>query len=344
MPDQEALLRAALAQAAPESPPVDGLTDWARRYAARARRVRATGVVGLAAALVAGGAVVSGVSGGQVPAPAPVTQLSCAMDSADLPPAPWALSAGWSATVREVLVCADRSPDSVWPGSLPPDEPVSNPADLEYLRFEPRDPTTSCPLAPSGPAYRMLVLGIDGGVTVHDNGPLRCNGWPALQRYFIAIGDQMSGRWGTVAGDPFPSCPSVLQQDFAEAVQGPPGLPKGVTFTEATACYHPLVDPSRLPRSVLIVVRSVLGAQQVADLGADVAAKGSSTRPGGAPRCPPLVGGRIVVHARTTAGTAVTLVELCATSPEFAVDWNLTDLVTLSPRSVDLLRGALGLP
>jgi hypothetical protein len=334
----------ALAEAALQSPPLDGLADWARRYAAHARRVRAAGIVGLAAALVVGGAVASGVSGDRVPPPPPVTHLSCSMDSPDLPPAPWALSAGWSATVREVLVCADRSPDSVWPGSLPPDEPVSNPADLDYLRFEPRDPTRSCLPAPSGPAYRMLVLGIGGDLAVHDNGPLRCNGWPALERYFIAIGDQLSGRWGTVAGDPFPQCPSILQQDFANAVQGPSGLSKGVTLTQATACYHPLVDPARLPRAALSVVRTVLGARQVADLGADLASKGSTTRPGGAPQCPPLVRGRIVVHVRTTAGTAVTLVQLCAHRAEFAVDWNLTDLVTLSQHSVDLLRGALGSP
>lgn len=335
-------LRTAMGEAVPESPATDGLAEQARRYAARAHRVRAAGVAGLVAVLAVGGAVASGAFRDRVVAPALAAQLSCSMDSPDLPPAAVSGARPLSQDVRAVLVCADRSDASIWVGSLPPDEPLSTPAGLDYLRFDSRDQPEACPPLPSGAAYRMLVLGRDGHVTVHDNQRLACNGWPALDRYFIALGDQLSAQWASPAQDPFLPCPSDLGETFAQMRPTAPALPKGTVLTQVTACFHPLPDPSVLPQAVLPVIRSVLGVGQVAELNADLARAGSMVTPDDHVPCAPLGRGRVVLHARTSDGRLVSLASLCGNATDAAVNWNLDDRVAWSPASGLMLLVALG--
>lgn len=195
---------------------------------------------------------------------------------------------------------------------------------------------------PTGPAYRMLLLGADGVVRGVDNDQLRCNGWPALDRYFVALGDQLSARWGAANDDPFPRCPSVLQTPLsARAV--PAALGQQVELAQATACFHPLADPGRLPRAVLPVTRAVLGAAQLAQL--DTALAGGSTAVSGVAAsagCAPPVGGEVVVHATTRDGQDLTLSQACASGGQLAVDGNLDDRVTVSAATWRGLLGALG--
>jgi DNA-directed RNA polymerase specialized sigma24 family protein len=334
-------LRSALVRAVPESPVTDGLADHARRYAVHARRARTAGVAGLVAVLAAGGVVASGAFRDHVVGPA-LPRLSCAMDSPDLPPAPLSGARPLSATVREVLVCADRSDASAWVGSLPPDEPVSGAVGLDYLRFDPRSVKESCAALPSGVAYRMLVQRLDGRLAAYDNQRLACNGWPALDRYFIALGDQLSAQWGTPPEDPFLPCPSVLSEALTRGSDLAVSLPKGTRISQATACFHPVPDPSVLPVQVLPVTRSVLGIEEVAALNADLARSGSSVSGREKASCTPVVRGRVVLHVRTTDGRVLSLVGLCGNSGAMAVNWNLADQLVLSRRSYEMVLSALG--
>jgi DNA-directed RNA polymerase specialized sigma24 family protein len=330
-----------LVEAVPESPATDGLADHARRYAVHARRARTVGVAGLVAVLAAGGVVASGAFRDHVVGPQ-LPRLSCAMDSPDLPPAPPTGARPLSASVREVLVCADRSDASAWVGSLPPDEPVSGAVALDYLRFDPRGVKGSCPALPSGAAYRMLVRGLDGRLAAYDNQRLACNGWPALDRYFIALGDQLSAQWDTASQDPFLPCPSVLSETLTWGSDQAAGLPRGSTVSQATACFHPVPDPGDFPVHVLPVTRSVLGVDQVAQLNADLAKAGSSGTGRARSSCTPLVRGRVVLHLRTTDGRVVTLVGLCGTRGAMAVNWNVADQLVLSRGSYEMVLAALG--
>ncbi len=268
--------------------------------------------------------------------------VSCAMDSPDLPPAPLPGARPLSASVREVLVCADRSDASAWVGSLPPDEPVAGAVALDYLRFDPRGVKESCGALPSGVAYRMLVQGLDGRLAAYDNQRLACNGWPALDRYFIALGDQLSAQWVTASADPFLPCTSVLSETFTWGSDLAAGLPKGTTLSQATACFHPVPDPSVLPVQVLPVTRSVLGVEEIAQLNADLARSGSAVTGRASPSCTPLVRGRVVLHVRTTDGRVLQLVGLCGNSAAMAVNWNLADQLVLSRGSYEMVLSALG--
>ena len=334
-------LRSPLVEAVPDGPVTDGMADHARRYAGRARRARTVGVAGLVVMLAAGGVIASGAFRDHVVGPL-LPRLSCALDSPDLPPAPLSGARPLSASVREVLVCADRSDASVWVGSLPPDEPVSGAVGLDFLRFDPRSVKESCAALPSGVAYRMLVQRLDGRLAAYDNQRLACNGWPALNRYFIALGDQLSAQWGTASLDPFLPCPSVLSETLTRSSGPAAGLPKGATVSQATACFHPVPDPSVLPVQVLPVTRSVLSVEEVAQLNADLARSGSSGSSRARSSCTPVVRGRVVLHVRTTDGRVVTLVGLCGNSAAMAVNWNLADQVVLSRGSYDMVLSALG--
>lgn len=334
-------LDSALGEAVPQSPAIEGLAEHARRYAARARRVRVASAAGLVTVLAVGGAVASGAFRDRVVAPS-LPLLSCAMDSPDLPLAPMSGSRPLSATVRQVLVCADRSDASAWAGSLPPDEPVFGAVGLDYLRFDPRSVNGSCAALPSGVAYRMLVQGLDGRLAVYDNQQLACNGWPALDRYFIALGDQLSAQWGTTSGDPFLPCPSVLSEALTRASDQAAALPRGTAITQATACFHPMPDPGDLPVQVLPVIRSVLGTDEVTELNADLATAGSSKPGKGMSSCAPVVRGRVVLNVRTADGRVLSLVGLCGNSTAMAVDWNYDDQVVLPRRSYEMLLSALG--
>jgi hypothetical protein len=343
MSELESLLRAALAEVAPQSPATDGLADRARRYAAHARRVRAAGVAAaLTLVLAGGGAVASGALRDLALVPVErVGHLTCALAGQDLPSALLSGSETLSSNAKEVLVCPDGSSDSAWPGSLPDDEPISAAAALDYLRFEPRAGAPLCPSLPAGPVYRMLVLSLDGQVTVHDNQRLACNGWPALDRYFIALGDQKSTESGSTLTDPFLGCPSILQQQLAPASDAPPALHRGTVFAQATACFYPLPDPRRLPRAILPPRRIVLSDLQIAVLNADPGKRGSAK---GTPRaCGRPQTGVVVVSAVTTTGQSIVLSGICPDTTQAFVNWARDDVVTSSSSTTDMLNGALGI-
>ncbi|QGN59244.1 hypothetical protein [Nostocoides sp. HKS02] len=347
MTDIESLLRAALTESAPLDPATDGLADGARRYAAHARRVRLASVAaGLVLVLAGGGAVASGAFRDRAVTPVVrVGHLTCALSGQDLPSATMSRTEPMSSTAREVLVCADGSAASVWPGSLPADEPVSSPADLDFLRFDPPDRTRACAALPAGPAYRMLVLGLDGVVSVRDNQTLACNGWPALDRYFIALGDQQWQEWASTQTDPFLKCPSVLQQRLLPASDAPAALRPGSVFAQATACFYPLPDASRLPRASEPPWRTVLSTVQIAVLNADIGRKGSAKV---ATRCAIPQTGMVVVNTVTTSGQSVVLSGVCGDGSggtvAALVNWVQGDQVVASLATTRMLNAALGIP
>jgi len=341
MPDLEVVLREGMRQAVPDHPDTSGLAQGARRYAARSRRARKVTAAVLAVAVVAGGlATAESFRNRALPPAHPVEHLDCEGAGSHAGPVRLAAGLPLSAQVREVLVCPDRTPQSVWPGFLHEDQPVSGAPQLDYLTFEPRGSQAGCASARPGHSYRLLLLLGDGRVSATDNTQLRCNGWPALDRYLVALGDQAALERAERLGDPFPRCTSVLHAQVRPASGRPPSLAKGTTFGQATACYHPLADPHRQPASdALVVVRGVLSDLQLAVLDAELARHGSSNR---ARRpCPAPVEGMVVIHAVTSEGRAVTLSQACEDTATVLVDWRADDTIDLGPALLQVL-GDLG--
>lgn len=342
MPDLEAMLRDGMRQAVAELPETSGLAQGARRYAARARRARLLTAAVLAVAVAAGGlATAESFRNRTLPPAHPVEHLDCERAGSHAGPVRLEDGPALSDQVREVLVCPDLTPQSVWPGFLHEDRPVSGAPQLDYLSFEPRGSDAGCPSAPSGPSYRVLFLRGDGRVGVTDNTRLRCNGWPALDRYLVALGDQAAAERAEQLDDPFPRCTSVLHQQVLPATGRPPSLARGTTFTAATACYHPLADPHREPTSgALVVGRGVFGDLQLAALNAELTRQGSSNKPQG-PCAAPLTG-MVVIHAVTSEGRAVTLSQACAYDPPRAlVDWRADDSIVIGPRLLQVVSDLL---
>jgi hypothetical protein len=300
------------------------LVAGARRYAARARRWRiGTTAAALAVMVGVGGAVASGAFRDRALTPAhPVDHLTCA-HSAQARPAPTtAETSPLSARVKEVLVCADRSNASVWQGSLPPDEAISVPDSIDYLSFE-TTPSRSCPALPSGPSYRMLLLDKAGAVTYYDNRALTCNGWTALDRYWIALGVQVRTASDIQLADPFPKCPTVLHQQTTAHSGSPAALRKGTVFTDATACWYPLADPTRTT-GLTVPARSVLSKTQLAALNAQVARTGSVK--GSAP-CQPDPTQMFVLRAVAADGLEYTITWACPHPEVGWVNWAADDTV-----------------
>jgi hypothetical protein len=331
MSELELWLRDHLDEAIPRTLDASGLMEGAHRYARRVRRIRIAVVACVVAALVGvGGAVASGSIRDRALTPARhVSHLACGQSPATMAANMRATLADGSLPLsqqlREVLVCADRSSRSVWQGFLPPDEPVSLPGSLDYLSFKATQ-SQPCPVMPAGPSYRFLLLDLTGQVTAVDNRSLACNGWPALNRYFIALGDQMSAERAVQLPDPFPKCTSMLHATLRTSTPGPAALPKGTVFTQATICWHPLADPKATPaKAVAPIGREVFSIGKLAILNAAVARHGSSkTRV----TCVHDPSGVVVVHAVTTTGRQISLTSPCVTPNPSYVNGAEDDTIT----------------
>lgn len=227
-------------------------------------------------------------------------------------------------------MCADRSEATVWRGSLPPDEAISVPDSIDYLSFE-RGPGRSCPALPSGPSYRMLLLDHSGRVSYYDNRALTCNGWTALDRYWIALGVQTRTARDTQLADPFPKCPTVLHQQVIPHSGAPAALRKGTVFTDATACWYPLADPTRTS-GLTVPARVVLSKAQLAALNAQVARSGSVK--GSAP-CQRDSTHMSVLRAVAADGQEYTITWNCPHPEVGWVNWAQDDTVLWDPTVVD---------
>jgi hypothetical protein len=241
-----------------------------------------------------------------------------------------------SETAKEVLVCAaSGSAPSLL--NFPEYEPVVDPVDLDYLRFDPPSTSKDCPRLPAGHTYRMLVLGTDGRVRALDNTGLACNGWSTLDRYAVALGDQQSTALAAKQTDSFPTCPSILGVQVNPASGRPAALPRGTRFTAATSCLHPISWPDE-PTGPITVRRRALSTQELAVLNAALARAGSVKKV--ADTCPgPRTGNEAVVHAVTSTGQQVVLTHLCPDSYQMVVDWNRDDVVTFTQQTFDALGG-----
>ena len=333
-------VRGLLESLAPDDPPVDHLLSREVARAPRWRGVRgwlfAVAAVGVTALVVS---LVPRQPGADVaPPPRPPvslqpTALSC--ESSPGPPAPpRPVQPPLSGRFVAVLVCARTDDASVWSGTLPPDDPVTDPIALDSLALEPRGSGAPCPDLPSGPAYRLLLLGRDGTTTTWANEGLACDGWPALAGTYVAAAEQRARTDPDDNG--FLGCPTALGGVVDPTGVGK-GLPRGTVLVEATACLHPLAEarPRAIPR-FRPVRGNVLGLPDLAQLNAELARAGSRrTAKGDCARGP----FRYVVRARTDTGRLVELSSTCGT--EFAVDGHLRDSWRVSPDTTSMLRALL---
>jgi DNA-directed RNA polymerase specialized sigma24 family protein len=331
-------LRVALVGLPPQDPSVAGLLDQTRPYAARWRGVRgwALGAVAVVAVATVGGLLAGGGRDQVVPLPTPQPSRMTCRDSATPPSPPQLTTAPLSRTVSAVLVCAQTDEGSVWSGSLPPDAPVSVPIAVDALVLAPRTTGTECPKLPTGPAFRMVLLGTDGTVRTYANEGLACNGWPALASYYAALAEQ--GELGTGPGPTdgvFLGCPSVLGKSLAPPEVAPPSIPRGTVLVAATACLHPRAVATAIPR-FRPVRANVLGGPQLAQLNADLARGGSRTR--AASTCS--TGASLfVIEAQMRNGRLLELSSPCG--DVFSVDWQSRDNWAVSAQTRDMLRALL---
>jgi RNA polymerase sigma-70 factor (sigma-E family) len=349
--DPQWKLRDALGRTAPSSPSVDGLADSVRGYAARVRRRRRRTAASLTAvALVAAGtlALATGPELPFLPRPDPVpmptvtstqpVSSGLAFQSCQLPTIPLT---GLSRNARPpsqrydaVLVCARTDQDSVWSGSLPPDDVVAAPEALDSLRIEPRDEGVGCPPLPSGPAFRLLVRSKDGAVAYLPNEALRCQGWEMLASYFVAVAEQR----GSPEADPldggYLGCPPLWQTPSTTVLTT---LPRGTVLATATICLHPLVEAtlSEVPR--LRPMRGgVLGEVQLGPLNEELARRGTVR----SPRAPCTQQSWVYVLRAVTADRR--LVELAGNCPhELEVVGAPGNTLRLGAAASSVLRGSV---
>lgn len=337
MSEVETRLRELFAEVAPADPRITGLAEGARREAVRTRRRRLAAVAAvLALVVIVGGAVASWGFRDRAVVPADrVTHLTCALATHHLPTETVTDARHTSAVAREVLVCPDSA--SPTPLSLPENEPVSLPDDLDYLRFEPPSAGGACPKLPAGHTSRVLFLAPNGQPRALDNTALACNGWPALDRYAVALGDQQSTEQAARFSDPFPKCPSILGQHLYPTSRQAPALPRGTRIVAATGCLHPLSYPDTLPE-VRPVYRRALSTADLTVLNGALAHAGSVHKR--AESCSgPRAGAEGVVHAVTSTGTNVVLAHVCLDSYQMVVNWNEDDVVTFTQKTFDVLGG-----
>jgi DNA-directed RNA polymerase specialized sigma24 family protein len=336
----EERLRVTLEGLPPQDPSVAGLLDATRPYAARWRGVRgwAVGAGALVVAVAVGGLLAGGGRDGIRPLPTPTQSAGVTCRDSDTAPVPPTVTTEpLSRTVSAVLVCAQTDEGSVWSGFLPPDAPVSVPLAVDALALAPRTSGAECPDLPTGPAFRLVLLGADGQVRTYANEGLACNGWPALASYYVALAEQGAladaGSEATASG--FLGCPSVLGKSLAPPGVAPPSLARGTVLTAATACLHPRAVATAIPR-FRPVRANVMGAPQLAQLNADLARSGSKTR--AASTC--TAGTSLfVVEARTKNGRMLELSSNCADA--FSVDWQSRDTWAVSTQTRDMLRALL---
>jgi RNA polymerase sigma-70 factor (sigma-E family) len=340
----ETRLRAVLQQVVPEDLPTEGLTERARSYAGHTRRVHIISAAVVTAVVVA---IVGVASSGSFvdrvgPEPTPRRHLSCTNPD-DRFSVPEHSSTALSETVSAALVCAERGPSSVWPGALPPDQPVTWPPALDYLVLDPQAGQAGCPaLLPEGPAFWITLLRKDGSLTTYANQSLACNGWTALGRYYIAAAEQLAQEQAAGPdGDPFLPCPSALLPTRKAAPGAPPALVAGTVLTKATVCLHPAPDAATKVPRLRIVRRFIVAGPALAQVNADLAAQGS--RKGTAAPCrswgPDLV---YVMRATTSNGQQVELSANGACLPEFMLNRTHGDYWIASTATVDMIRSALG--
>ena len=335
MSDLETRLREAFAQVAPAQPVTEGLVEGARREVVRIRRRRQVAAAAVVAVLVVvGGAVASWGFRDRAVVPADrVTHLTCALASRHLPAQPLSDARPTTAVASEVLVCPDRTSSL----GLPQTEPVSLPIDLDYLRFDPPTAGGVCPNLPAGHTSRVLFLSANGQAHVVDNTALACNGWPALDRYAVALGDQQSTEQAAHITDTFPKCPSILGQHLVPDSGQAPALPRGTRIVAATSCIHPVSWPDTLPQ-VLPVRRRALSEADLTVLNDALAHAGSVNKR--AQTCPgPRTGNEGVLHAVTSTGTQVVLAHVCQDSYQPVVNWNEDDVITFTQKTFDVLGG-----
>lgn len=335
-------LRTALGALPPQDPSVAGLLDETGPYAARWRGVRgwALGGVALVAAVTVGGLLAGTDADRVMPVPSPTPSAVSCRRSVEAPVPPAVATEPLSRTVSAVLVCAQTDEGSVWSGFLPPDAPVTAPLALDALVLAPRTAGAECPALPTGPAFRLVLQGVDGTVRTYANEGLACNGWPALASYYSALAEQLV-LGDTVVdpdGGPFLGCPSVLGRAAESSGSTRPSLPRGTVLEAATACLHPRPAAGALP-TFRLVRANVLGAPQLAQLNADLARAGSRSQV--VPTCP-TSGSLFVVEARTTDGRLLELSSECADA--FSVDWRPRDTWPVSPQTRGMLRALLVAP
>lgn len=343
----EASARALLPALVPSDPSTDGLARQARLRIDRRRRVHTVvssvvaGLVVVAAAVVAATTSPTTVTPGPGPTTTP-TALTCRTTTGEAS-VPAERIERLSATARAVLVCARRDADSVWHGSLPPDDQLDSPSAIDLVVLEPRSSGAECAGLPRGPAFRLLVQDRDGAVRTYENEVLSCDGWPTLGRYYVALAEQHAAEAEAAGG--FLGCPSLLDgPGAAMAVRLPPqvaatpaaGLPlRGATFTQGTVCLHPVVRDDLVPR--FREVRSnVLGTPQLDQLNDDL--RRASTSKGPLPPCAE-ARSMVVVRASTATGRLVELTGLCGA--QLALDWSPRDVWTASPETSSMLRALL---
>ena len=335
----EEQLRVALDALPPQDPSVAGLLEQTRPYAARWRGVRgwALGGAALVAAVTVGALLAAGGTGQVAPLPTPTPSAVTCRDSLTPPTPPPVTTEPLSRSVSAVLVCAQTDEGSVWSGFLPPDAPVSVPLAVDALVLAPRTSGAECPALPTGPAFRLVLLGTDGTVSTYANEGLACNGWPALASYYAALAEQ--GALTDAASDAtdggFLGCPSVLGKSLAPPGDAPPSLPRGSVLEAATACLHPRAVATAVPR-FRPVRTNVMGAPQLAQLNADLARSGSRTQAGSTCTTGTSL---FVVEARLRNGRMLELSSNCA--DVFAVDWQSRDNWTVSTQTRDMLRALL---
>jgi hypothetical protein len=259
---------------------------------------------------------------------------------------PHAGGAALSASTRAALICADRSNGSIWPGSLPPDEPLSDPRGLDYLVLGPPvNKDIGCARLPVGPAFTITVQGKDGHSQTYDNVDLACNGWPTLNRYLIALGEQQAVESFDPRIDPFPPCPSILGQRLRPRAEGSsrtPGVPQGTVFTAGSACLHQSPDATQVPEfRFLRPQRSVLGATELAALTAEAATHGSGESSTGCDDST-RIGPVVVVRALTSEGTLIELTGSKGCGLGLLVNWSPGDYWTITRATADAVTADFG--
>jgi hypothetical protein len=181
----------------------------------------------------------------------------------------------------------------------------------------------------------MVLQGKDGAFRTYANEGLACNGWPALASYYVALAEQSAEAGSGATGDGFLGCPSILGKTLSPPGIAPPSLSRGTVLVTATACLHPRVVLSTLPRYRAIRT-NVMGAPQLAQLNADLAKAGSSLAPGST--C--VTGSSLfVVRGKTDEGRMVELSSVCADL--FIVDWKARDSWPVSKETREMLRALL---
>jgi DNA-directed RNA polymerase specialized sigma24 family protein len=331
----------ALAGLVPVSPATEGLAELARAYAVRRHRVRRLASWAGAAMVVAVAAGLAGsaaLSADPDPSPHPVvtttssaTTLAFQYCQQDYPSGyPPAELREVSAAFDSVLVCARTDADSVWSGSLPPDDALTSPAGLDSLRLEARGDVSGCPRLPGGPAFRLLVRAHDGTIVSYPNEALRCDGWLVLSDYYVAVAEQrLDPSAGRGAGG-YLGCPPI--QDGPDALSQSHALPSGARFVTATVCLHPATQGAITQQPRFRPVRAnVLGDTQLVPLNRDLAA---GTHHGPAKACE-VTEWVYVVRGVTADGVVVDLMGGCPN--ELVVPGRRTAVYT-SPDTESMLR------